>query len=768
MKQIKSLLFLSLIISVSFLSAKAQSITTASWKVLRYDINANLQQSDRSLVVKATLAAKNVGTAAGTTLTLRLTPQAEVKAAKAGDAEATFRTRTETLGSLQTIVVTIPSAAIDSTVNVTIEYRLPVTTNSAYATVSPLNSQFLPLFADEPKSLWYPTPANPYWPRGWDTAPFRLTVTSNGEQIVSSGKSNGNSYEQPLNSLPFFVTGNWDVVEGAGDAKGISVWLAKGASAEEKKQAETLIGLASAARSFYASILGATPDMPIRFVTVTRGVGFNDNGTILVNDAVFRRNKLDSGTVSLVAESLPRIWVGGAAMVRGDGYGAVREGLPRYLGSLFIEKQFGKEIAEIERRRERQAHAAVAKQDSPVSQTTLGDKNYFPVAANKGAMIWRLVEKTLGREAFMNVLKTQLQKASIGNSDFSLAVLRTALNESGNANLKAMLDQMLDQPTDMDLLVGLPQQRGGDWVAALRNLGATDAIVNVVAITQNGEKLMTQATVQAKGFGEAVFKSASTIVRAEVDPEKLYAQSDYSNDVAPRAKVGDNALFDIKGLFNKQDYAQAETLARQAIQQYPTDDDLRTLLARILLAQNKNEEAEREFTAILNSAAPSALNQSWANEGIGEIRLRKNQNAEAAKFFTAAIRADGEYGATLAARTGRIKAEGANAPAIDEAAKSLLAQMDKIIVSDKKSDLNTLIIPGEMDKFVKGVLGSQPGVWQSKVLRTEMISPTQMAVDVSLDIKTLNGAEQTGTAVFMLARVGSAWKLSSIEYFEVR
>lgn len=768
MKLIRLFLFLSIITSASFLSAKAQAITTASWKVLRYDINANLQQTDRSLMVKATLVAKNVGTAAGTTLTLRLTPLAEVKAAKAGDAEATFRTRTESLGSLQTIVVNIPSTAIDSTINVTIEYRLSVTTNSAYATITPLNSQFLPLFADEPKSLWYPTPANPYWPRGWDTAPYRLNVTSNGEQVASSGKSNGNTFEQPLNSLPFFVTGNWDIVEGAGEAKGISAWLAKGASAEEKKQAEALITLASAARSFYSSLLGASPDVPIRFVTVTRGVGFNENGTILVNDAVFRRSKIDSGTISVIAESLPRLWIGGVATIRGDGYGALREGLPRYLGSLFIEKQFGKEIAEIERRRERQAHAAVAKQDSPVSQTTLGDKNYFPVAANKGAMIWRLVDKTLGREAFLNVLKTQMQKSGSSNSDFSLAALRSALNESGNASLKSMLDQMLDQPTDLDLLVGLPQQRGGDWVAALRNLGATDAIVNVGAITQSGERLTTQATVPAKGFGEAIFKSASPIVRVEVDPEKLYAQSDYSNDVAPRAKVGDNALFDIKGLFNKQDYAQAETLARQAIQQYPTDDDLRTLLARILLAQNKNEEAEKEFTAILNSAVPSALNQSWANEGIGEIRLRKNQNAEAAKFFTAAIRADGEYGATLAARTGRIKAEGANAPVIDESAKSLIAQMDKIIVSDKKSDLNTLIIPGEMEKFVKGVLGNQPSIWQSKVLRTEMISPTQMTVDVSLDIKTLNGAEQTGTAVFVLARVGSAWKLSSIEYFEVR
>jgi hypothetical protein len=73
-----------------------------------------------------------------------------------------------------------------------------------------------------------------------------------------------------------------------------------------------------------------------------------------------------------------------------------------------------------------------------------------------------------------------------------------------------------------------------------------------------------------------------------------------------------------------------------------------------------------------------------------------------------------------------------------------------------------------MDRFIKGILGSQPEIWQTKVLRTEMVGSTRMAVDVSHTVKTLNGAEQSGTAVYMLARVGSAWKLTAIDYFEVK
>jgi TolA-binding protein len=752
---------------ISAWSANGQTITTASWRVLRYDINASLSQNERALTVRATLTARNVGGSAGTTMTLRVAPQAEIKTAKANDAEATFRASVESVGGLQRVVVNVPRTEQNATINVAVDYRLPVASNSGYAALSPLGSQFLPLL-NPPESLWYPTPTNPFLPSGWDTAPFRLTVTTaSGEQVISSGKANGNSFEQTLNAQPFFLTGNWDTVEGGGEAKGISAYLPKGASVEEKKQAEAVIALAATARSFYSSLIGPGPDTPIRFVAVSRGAGFNDGGTILVSEAVFRRNKVDSETALLIASSLPRLWIGGESQIRGEGYGAVREGLPRYLSLLFWEKQFGSETTEAERKRLRLAHALVAKRDAPIAQTTVGDENYFSVTANKGSMVWRLVEKTVGKDAFLAVLRSQLQKAKGDNENLTLASLRAALNESGTTSLKGLLDQMLTQPTDIDLLVGLPQQKGGAWTAALRNLGSADVTVNVVATTQNGEKLTTQATIGARNFSEASFKTPGPLVRVEVDPEKLYPQTDYSNDIAPRPKLGDNALLDVKALFNKQDYVQAEAAAKQILQQNPSDEDARALLARILLAQNKLDEAEREFQAILKLPGPSSVNQAWVHVGLGEILLRKGQNAEAIKHFTQAIRVDGEYGATLAARANRVKAEAAQPPAPDEAAKSFVAQMDKTITSTSKSDLNIMIVPGELKKFASGVVGSQPEIWQTKVVRTEMLDQTRMAVDVTLATKTLSG-EQSGTAVYILAKVNGVWKLAAIEYFEVR
>src|SRR6185369_10887560 len=91
-------------------------------------------------------------------------------------------------------------------------------------------------------------------------------------------------------------------------------------------------------------------------------------------------------------------------------------------------------------------------------------------------------------------------------------------------------------------MVGLPQQRGGDWVSALRNLGSIDVTVTVAATTDKGEQLTTEATVPAKNFGEAVFKTPAKIVRVEVDPDKLYPQLYYGNDAFPRGKDLSQAL----------------------------------------------------------------------------------------------------------------------------------------------------------------------------------------------------------------------------------
>lgn len=761
-KLIVTILFSTL---VCLSTASAQEEARVIWQVTHFDITATPQPLERALSAVAVLAARNVGKGTGTSFTFRMNTKASVKSVTVGGATANFRTVAETRGNLQRVTVTLPgSVAPDGSTNLSITYSLPVENNTGLAALSPVGSQFLP------QSFWYPAPNTPFTVRGGDTAPFRLTV--NGGNAISSGveKSNSGSsvYEQVLNAQPFFVQGEWDRIDGTGEVKDVLALVPKGAGADERRQAESLMSMAASARAFYSAMLGPAPATPIRVVLVRRGSGFSEAGIVLLEGGALRRSKIDSATALLLSEAVARIWIGGQTAVRGEGSGAIRDGLVRFLATLFVEKQFGREAAAEELLRQRLAFGAVARRDAPLSRSTPLDDTYFSSVPNRGAMVWRLIDRRLGREAFTTTVREQLQAGKDNLNGFTLAALRVALTQRGGENLRTLLDQQIDEVVDMDLMIGLPQQRGGEWVSALRNLGSTEALVTAKATTDRGEQVSVEVTIPARNFGEAVFKTTAKPVRVEVDPEKLYPQLDYANDSAPRSRDVGESVAEATRFFGAQDYTKAESLAREILAVHPRLQEARIILARALLAQNRNDEAEKLFRAALEEVLPTAGALAWANIGLGEISLKKGQAAEAAKRFNEAVRADADYASSLMARAARIKAESAGgAPPVDESVRAFVKQLDQAITSGKKVDLESRIVPGELVRFIGGIVGSQPEIWQTTVLRTDPLDSNLMAVDVSINAKEL-GQQQSGTALLILSRVGSGWKLSGIELFEVR
>ncbi|HYW71365.1 MAG TPA: tetratricopeptide repeat protein [Pyrinomonadaceae bacterium] len=748
-------------------SSHAQDEPRAAWAITNYDIAVPAIGNERALSARAVITARNIGRGAGATLTVRINPTAEVKAVTVGGATATFQSRPETRGNSQRgasqrVTINLPSSVTPGqSVAATVDYRLPITENSGAAALSPVGSQFLP------QSMWFPQVNTEFSVRGADYAPFRLTI--NGASALSSGidksSGGGNSvFEQSLNAQPFFVTGAWDRIDGGANAKGISAYIAKGAGADERKQAESLIALASDARNFYATLFGAAPDVPVRIIGVNRAAGFEDAGAILLGNGAFQRKTIDSSTAMTIGEAIARLWIGADTPVRGDGYGVVREGLPRFLATLFLEKQFGADAAEAERGRERVAYAAIAKRDGPLSRTSALDPTYLNAVANKGAMVWRLLDSVVGHDTFISTLKGLLASSKTDVDGLTLAATRAAFAARGNS-VKALIDQQLDQTTDTDLLAGLPVQKDGQWTAALRNLGSTEVTVNVAGATSTGQRVTTQATIPAHDFGQATFKSSASIVSVEVDPDKLYPQLDYANDVAPKVPEIAESLGEANRLYGAQEYAKAEALARQMLAASPRLQDARIVLGRTLLAENKNDEAEREFKQLLTEKLPLPASLAWASYGLGEIALRRGQAAEASRLFTDAIRADAEYASTLTARAARIRAE--PSPAIDQSVVAFVNQLDTAIRTGKQAEIGPLIVPGELGRFVKGLVGTQPEAWQTRVLRTEPLGADRMAADVSLNTKQL-GVEHSGTAVLIFARAAASWKLDAIEFFEVR
>jgi tetratricopeptide (TPR) repeat protein len=289
----------------------------------------------------------------------------------------------------------------------------------------------------------------------------------------------------------------------------------------------------------------------------------------------------------------------------------------------------------------------------------------------------------------------------------------------------------------------------------------------VAATTDRGEQVLAEATVPAKNFGEAVFKTPAKIVRVEVDPDKLYPQLDYGNDVMPRAKDLSDALNEASLQLGAQDFVKAEATARAMVATAPRFQDARILLARALLGEGKLDEAEKLFRSALDEPLPFAATLAWANIGLGEILMKRGQPAEAAKRFNDAVIASRDYPSSLAARAARIRAEAAanNAPPIDESARAFITQLSQAVISNKKAELESRVISGELVRFINASIGTE--AWETKVVRTEQVNANLIAADVQIRANKL-GTVGSGTAVLMLARTSSGWKLSAIELFEVR
>jgi tetratricopeptide (TPR) repeat protein len=736
--------------SVVIFGQTEDSRVSATWKVQKYDIVATLPQSeaDRSLLVKAKVEAANVSSRPASTMTLRISPNANVSGVSVNGTSTDFSKREEKLGSgsLQQIVVRMPSVAVNGTTNVEVSYKFEIKDNSGLAALSPFGSQFLPL------SFWYPTPNSWFFARGADHAPVRIQVSAPaGLIVVSSGTEAGSVHDSKVSGQPFFVAGSWDVAT----ASGISIYTPKGADTERVDRAKDVGTIASDAKVFLEPILGPAPTVPLRVVAVRRGSGFNDSGTILFDEAVLRRPKVDSQTALSIAEGVARMWLGSSIVINGDGGGAVREGLARYLATQFLENKYGKDVADVERLRQRVAYSAVVQRDAPINTVSPLDDYYYTVVANKGAMIWRLLAQKAGASEFSSKLKAALEDKIV-----TLAEIRTLFPDQ-----KAFLDYGFDQTTDMNLMAGLPLQGAGEAKVNLRNTGSVDVTVDVEALLDNGQRMSAPTTIRATSFGEVSFRTSAKVVRVEIDRQKLYPQTDFSDDVAPREMTDSDPLLAVKRSYDRQEYAAAEKTARQVLNDFPRLDDVRVLLARSLLALNRNADAQREFQAVLDEKLPTARSISWAYVGLAEVAARANQSDQAAKFAGDAIKAEGEYGAALAARNirTRLGARSVSDPSI----ATFFEQWDRAAAANQKAQLDALVLPGEASRFSGGVAG-QTAAWKTDIKHVDLIDPNTALVETHLSIKLLNKDPETGMAVFRLARSGNSWKISSVDIFEVR
>lgn len=762
------MLFWSVVIILFF----ATTIQAQDYDIQRFDINAQLQPSNNSVQVQAKLTVVNITTQgrSGPFITFKLNKRAKVTGMQIDGTTVEVRQKNdERLTELANVSADFPKAlAPAATANITINYTLEIKESSPINAIIPGSTILLP------ESFWVPFIHTPFAiTYGIDVAPVNLQVTSvENERPQADGQrqssNNTFTFQQNLPAQPILLSGNYDdPIEIAKNNIKVEFVYPRGISSNARKQAESLTTEMSEVVDFYNQFLGINLPKQFRVISSDQIGSYVTGTTFILGEDFFRRDSLDIETIEFVARALLKTKIGGESVPRGKGWTILQDALPVYLSAFYFEKRYGT-VGEQEffaRRIRAYAPVAANKSDGALLSLSTLDSSYTTSILNKAPLMLRIIEQQLGRDKMLALIKDLIKERQIKFDDLRKNILNA--NKDLTKELELFFDQWFDKIVDPDFIIGVPLAKEDGWVCALRNLGNGNVTVKVLAITEKGAKLFQTVNLASLGRGEVFFKTLDKIVKVEVDPDKLYPQTNYDNDSRPPITSAITLFRDANIAFNKKSYVEAEAKLKEALELEPNNIITRTLLARSFLATNKFSEAKTEVDKILATSTPLPnYSVTWVNYLLAELALSQKNTKDSIDYFRRAITVSKDN-SFIRNKLIDLEASASQLPATEESIRSFMGQLDKAIKDSSSQALETVLVRANLNKFVRGLVGNKPDSWTTEIVRTETISNDKVAVDVIVTAVDINKREQSGEALYILRRKGTGWILNNVEFFNI-
>jgi hypothetical protein len=388
---------------------------------------------------------------------------------------------------------------------------------------------------------------------------------------------------------------------------------------------------------------------------------------------------------------------------------------------------------------------------------------YFGLVTAKGPLVFRILERDMGRDQLLGAIRaasTNARSAGYLTADD----LRVAMAKAAGHDLTPIYTSWLDTVVQPDIIVGVPQQSGGAWTSALRNLGTGDVAVDVVATTDSGKRVTAHTTVPSQGFGQARFETAEHIASVEVDPEHVVPQTNYANDARPPKADPDTLFVDAVEAIKRKEFAPAEEKLRQAAAADPSSATYKSWHARALAGLGRMADASKEAEAAL-AVEPVPLDAAaWANNVLGQAALASNNAKEAADRFTRAASYAVESSSLKVARDGLVAASGAGTP--DESVTKFFGEFDRAVTAGVNTvQAEQYIDAAALPDFVKGLVTSVARKWSTEVLRIEPTGRDEALVDTRFTV-TVSGQTNVARALTRLRRSGDTWRLVDVQILE--
>ncbi len=780
------------------------AVLAQEFEIKKYDLNARVIPDELKVDIQARLRMVNLSspdlgdkillsTDNKPKLSFFINQKARIETIKVNDTAVTFKTAEDVRNNLLRVSTDITSTIASSKeFDIEMNYSVPSADRSTSLHISAEDTFLFPA------SFWVPVVHTPYAEHGADSAPVTLKVTAPaGMKVISSGiRKSETSFEQSMAAQPFFVVGDYEVLTRGGSAHPVEVYFPRGSNETARKQAEKLAVEAEKMITFFAGYFDVAAMAPFRVITTqarqlstattdslsqTREVLFSTVGAVTVDDNLFRRDAIDLGTIELMAGAASRAWIDGQVLLRGRGTAMLRDALPIYLAAQYIGERYGESQRSEAFDRYRRAYSTIARSDAPLLMQSQIDRNYTTSVYNKGALIWRLIESQAGRQVFEKVLRSSLNRTRV--DVLSLNEWRSPLCDvSRCTNLKTNLTaggadrrlineifaNWIDTVVLPDFAIGQPQSGGGGLESTIANFGTGDITIDILATTDKGEKIRRSVTVKSSEYGTVTFPAGTNIASIEADPERLFIQADYTNDIYPR-KASDSESFGLANMaLSRNDFTAAETKAREALKTNPIAPTLHALLGRALLGQKKYDEAAKVFETALKLEPQTIQAYGWAHQGLGDIASQKNQHTEAAMHYNLAAAADLDAASTIVTRDGALKAErAANSIKIPDEVRGFLKSFDAAVLQSTAAEVNPFVDLGNLRRFAQSLVVRKPSGWETEPLRAEVWDANRTAIDVALKIK-IEGKDYSGRAVYVISKTGGKISLSEVPVFDVK
>ncbi len=804
-------------------AASAQEF--ADFGLIRSDIRVTLRPADYSADVMATLELTNIAKQAeARTLTLRLTKAAKVTAFTI-DGRALPTDEKKQPGGDTGIAAYVgelsPPLAPGGKVTAKLVYSLTFRESANYAAITPGDSLLLP------EAGWTPFIHLPQSSHGPDTAPYVLTVAKPADsEVWSSGvrqEIGGNvaftstlAGEPWLAVQPYGAPVSRQFTTAAGETAVINVYGARGLPEESARQAARIAEEVERILAFYEALWGAYPASEFRVLTTPRrlvadrrspelrGRDFDTDraiqhvapGAVVIPTAALLRPALDAETIEWLTAALAQAWLGGKTRLRGRGWGALADALPAYLAGQYVKQQYGAAAERDFWRRRSFAHGRLANIrvsqqgfergiDSILILQHPAFPDYYASVPTKGALVFRLLERLVGRDALLEAVAATVNDAG-GTATYD-AFRARLVGTPPDARRASFFKQWFEELSEPDFVIGIPLKRedGPGWRCALRNLGTGDALLPVVAVTDKGEKLATSVEVPSKGYASAVFETSANIVEVELDPEKIYPQVRFSydrnskqfdNDARPERRHAFGLTLDAAatlarrlkaGETEAERQSEAETLLREAIAREPDFALARAYLARALAAQGKLDAAREAIAAVRRADPPSRYPLALTLLTEGDLAAAAKEHDKARAAYKAAFEMEAGPALDELARRGLLASESAAGQSFppDDEARAFLSTMDKAIRAGTSKALEECFIRPDTSKFFLGIVVSKPESWTTQAFRMERLDAQRVALDVNVAVVSATKEEQAGTGLLTLRRVGGKWMVERLDQF---